>query len=83
MDKTAAESLADIKARIADLTRQAEELVRLEKASVIEEVRSEKAEPKYRDEYGNEWAGGRGRKPLWVQKIIESGGDIEKYRIMA
>lgn len=38
-------------------------------------------EPKYRDEHGNEWSGGRGRKPLWVQEIQNSGGDIEQYRI--
>ncbi|NCA87738.1 MAG: H-NS histone family protein [Gammaproteobacteria bacterium] len=45
-------------------------------------VRTEKPVPKYRDEYGREWSGGRGRKPGWVQQIIESGGDIEQYRIM-
>ena len=45
-------------------------------------VRAEKPLPKYRDEHGNEWSGGRGRKPFWVQKIIEAGGDIEAYRIL-
>jgi len=107
------ETLAELKAKIAELTRQADELLRLEKASVIEEVkrkivdynisareigldvspqppvkakirsasRSEKPEVKYRDEHGNEWSGGRGRRPYWVQEIIDSGGDIEKYRV--
>lgn len=107
------ESLAELRAKIADLTRQADELVRLEKASVIEEVRkkiqdynltardlgldmtssiasrgrsrgagrADRPEPKYRDEHGNEWSGGRGRKPAWVLQVIEAGGNIEDYRI--
>lgn len=27
------------------------------------------------------WTGGRGRKPQWVQEIIQAGEDIEKYRV--
>lgn len=38
-------------------------------------------EPRYRDEHGNEWSGGRGRKPFWVLDIQNTGGDIEQYRI--
>ena len=41
----------------------------------------EKPAPKYSDGKGNFWAGGRGRKPQWVQDIINEGGDIETYRI--
>ncbi len=41
----------------------------------------EKPVPKYSDGQGNFWAGGRGRKPQWVQNIINEGGDIETYRI--
>ncbi len=40
-----------------------------------------KPNPKYRDEHGNEWSGGRGRKPQWVVALLEAGGDIEQYRI--
>jgi DNA-binding protein H-NS len=40
-----------------------------------------KAAPKYRDENGNTWAGGRGKKPQWVLNILSSGGNIEDYRI--
>ncbi len=41
---------------------------------------SPKSKVKYRDPNGNTWAG-RGRKPEWAQSIINSGGDIEDYRI--
>lgn len=27
------------------------------------------------------WSGGRGRKPQWVQQVIDAGEDIEKYRV--
>ena len=42
----------------------------------------EKPAPKYTDGQGNYWAGGRGRKPEWVQNILNNGGDIEAYRIV-
>ena len=45
-------------------------------------ARAEKPAPEYRDEYGREWSGGRGRKPAWVLQVLESGGDIEQYRIL-
>lgn len=35
---------------------------------------------KYRGPNGETWSGGRGRKPAWIQKILDAGGDIEKYR---
>jgi RNA-directed DNA polymerase len=40
-----------------------------------------KPEPKYRDAHGNEWSGGRGRRPQWVIAVLEAGEDIENYRI--
>ena len=40
-----------------------------------------KPEPKYRDENGNEWSGGRGRRPQWVIAAMEAGEDLENYRI--
>ena len=36
---------------------------------------------KYRGPNGETWSGGRGRKPAWIQKILDDGGDIEKYKI--
>jgi DNA-binding protein H-NS len=45
------------------------------------EEKRAKAEPKYRDEHGNTWSGGRGRKPAWVLKVENEGGNIEDYRI--
>jgi len=40
-----------------------------------------KREPKYRDDNGNEWSGGRGRRPQWILALLADGEDIEKYRI--
>ena len=36
---------------------------------------------KYRNDAGDTWSGGRGRKPAWVQAILDANGDIEKYRV--
>jgi DNA-binding protein H-NS len=41
----------------------------------------EPAEVKYRGPNGETWGGGRGRKPGWVQAIVDAGGDIEKYKV--
>lgn len=40
-----------------------------------------KPEAKYRDAHGNEWSGGRGRRPQWVIAAMAAGEDLEKYRI--
>lgn len=38
--------------------------------------------PKYRGPNGEIWiAGRRGRKPMLVRNLIDSGDDIEKYRV--
>ena len=106
-------SLEELNAKIAELTRQAEEIKAQERGNVIAELRQkielysitardlrldipsepyrerrragmggEKPVPKYSDGQGNYWAGGRGRKPAWVQEIINNGGNIEDYRIV-
>lgn len=41
----------------------------------------EPGEVKYRGPNGETWGGGRGRKPGWVQAIVDAGGDIEKYKV--
>jgi DNA-binding protein H-NS len=38
---------------------------------------------KYRSAQGETWSGGRGRKPNWVLEVVNSGGDIEKFRVAA
>jgi len=38
---------------------------------------------RYRDEAGNVWHGGRGRHPTWVRRILDAGGDLERYRVPA
>lgn len=35
---------------------------------------------KYRDNDGNTWSG-KGRRPEWVQRLLDEGGDVELYRI--
>lgn len=45
------------------------------------EVKRSKAEPMYQDVQGNTWSGSRGRRPAWVLRIMEEGGNIEDYRI--
>lgn len=36
---------------------------------------------KYQGPNGEQWAGGPGRKPMWIRDVIEKGEDINKYRI--
>ena len=38
-------------------------------------------EVKYRGPNGETWSGGRGRKPGWVQAIVDAGGNIEDYKV--
>lgn len=39
------------------------------------------AEVKYRGPNGQTWSGGRGRKPAWIQALLDAKEDIEKYRV--
>jgi len=39
--------------------------------------------PRYRDEAGNSWHGGRGRRPAWVRRLVAAGEDLERYRVPA
>ena len=41
----------------------------------------EPIEVTYRGPNGETWGGGRGRKPAWVQAILDAGGDIEKFKV--
>lgn len=40
--------------------------------------RKSKVQPKYRGPNGETWAG-RGKRPLWVNEILASGGDMQDY----
>lgn len=51
-----------------------------EKIAKVTKVK-ETAAVKYRGPNGETWGGGRGRKPAWVQTILDAGGDIEKFKI--
>jgi DNA-binding protein H-NS len=39
------------------------------------------APPKYQGPNGETWAGGRGKRPGWVNEILAAGGDMEDYKI--
>ena len=39
--------------------------------------------PRCRDEAGNVWHGGRGRRPAWVRRLVAAGDDLERYRVPA
>lgn len=40
-----------------------------------------KAPAKYRSATGEEWSGGRGRKPRWVTEALAAGKSIEEFKI--
>jgi len=46
-------------------------------------AKSGPAAVKFRNDQGETWSGGRGRKPNWVLEVVNSGGDMEKFRIAA
>lgn len=71
--------ISDIKVKVANYKITASELgfnSKLPKGkATLEPV------VKYRNEAGETWSGGRGRKPQWIQNLVAAGGDIEKYRV--
>ena len=42
---------------------------------------SPKAEAKYRNEAGETWSGGRGRKPRWVTEALAAGKSMDEFAI--
>lgn len=40
-----------------------------------------KVQPKYKNETGDTWTG-KGRKPAWVKKIIDEGGNLDNWLIL-
>ena len=84
-----ATKLAELKKQIADYGFAAADLFEQPKPprkprtanKAKDDAAKPTAEAKYRNPTtGETWAGGRGRKPLWV---IAAGADIEKFRIPA
>lgn len=73
-----ADAIKEIKEKISTYSLVVDDIFP-SKPSVSKKPTAEKT-IKYRDGE-NTWSGGRGRKPLWVQAIIEAGEDIEKYKI--
>ena len=80
--------IADMKLKIEEYGISASELgftVTAPKGSLSKAIAAAttKAEAKYKNDAGETWSGGRGRKPEWVKKITEAGGNIEDYLINA
>jgi DNA-binding protein H-NS len=65
------EALEELRNKAALLGFTATDLVPEKKA---------RASAKYRDGNGNTWTG-RGRKPQWIQDLLDAGEDIERYRV--
>lgn len=87
--KERAEAIAQIQEKIIafELTASDLGLARVS-SGATRKVRKSAAKPgpavvKYRSAQGETWSGGRGRKPNWVLEVINSGGDIEKFRVAA
>ncbi|MEW6693988.1 DNA-binding protein Bv3F [Tepidimonas thermarum] len=72
--------IAEIRARMAEYGITADELATGAARGKGKGTRT-KAAPKYRGPNGELWSGGPGRKPEWVRKILEAGGNIENFRI--
>lgn len=72
--------IADIKAKMKQYGITASDLG---VSGAARKVRVAKAPGvvKYRGPNGETWAGGLGRKPQWVRSIIDSGRDIEDFKV--
>ena len=88
--KDKADVIADIKQKIAEYAITAAELgfktasatsARKSTKSVKSKATKKKPKPLYRGPNNEEWGGGQGARPKWIKAILESGGDIEAYRI--
>jgi len=71
-----AKIIAEIRAKMAEYDIEPSELAKSRGAA-----KSAKSQPKFRGPNGETWAGGPGRKPEWVRKILAEGDDLEKYRV--
>lgn len=52
-----------------------------EKIGQATDAKKEPPEVKYRGPNGETWGGGRGRKPAWIQALLDAGESLEKYRV--
>jgi len=89
--KQKAEVIAEIKQKIADFDISAADLGYKGSAAkggrkVVQVAKpkksaKKKSTPVYRGPNNEEWAGGKGARPKWVKAVLDSGGDLEAYRI--
>ena len=88
--KDKADVIADIKQKIATYAITAAELgfkaagtssTGKSAKSIKAKAAKKKPQPLYRGPNNEEWGGGKGARPKWIKAILESGGDIEAYRI--
>ena len=73
-------SIFELTANDLGLARTATGVARKTRKSA---AKSGPAAVKFRNDQGETWSGGRGRKPNWVLEVVNSGGDMEKFRIAA
>lgn len=76
-----AELIEKIRQQIKDYSLRPEDLFPSIKRVSSRSNGGQKTPAKYKGPSGQTWGGGPGRKPDWVNKIIASGEDLERYAI--
>jgi DNA-binding protein H-NS len=61
--------------------RAAKTTTKAAKAPKAKAAAKKPAPPKYQGPNGETWAGGRGKRPGWVNEILAAGGNIDDYLI--
>ena len=87
-EKEIADTIADIKEKIALYSLTAEDLGfargssgRKRSAPAAQRKASPKGAAKYRGPNGETWSGGRGRKPRWVVDALAAGRELEEFAV--
>jgi DNA-binding protein H-NS len=75
-----AQVVQGIKQQIKEYSIRIEDLFPDARVAAPRSSRTKKV-AKFQGPNGEQWTGGPGRKPAWVHAVIESGQDINKYRI--
>ena len=79
-----ADAIADIKRKIDAYGLSAADLGFAPSGPAGGGVRAKSAKStvvKYRGPNGETWSGGRGRKPQWVQQVLQQGRSLEEFAV--
>lgn len=68
--------------RAAAAEKPAEKVTKAKKTTKAKSTAKKKAPVvKYQGPNGETWAGGRGKRPNWVNEILAAGGDMDDYLV--